>query len=670
MFGVSGEIGQRLATKDSHGRSDVTRVIGANSQPSSATRMSRGIGAKLLIRVVLFSSAVTLVLTGVQLYLDYRRDVSIIDQRLSEIEHSYLASVGESLWQLDERQLVLQLEGILRLPDISAAEVRESTDRGNSLHVAVGSPQEHSFIARTFRLTYPSRGTEITIGTLYVEATLTGIYRELINKAIVILVSQGAKTFLVSLFILYILHNLVTRHLASMAGALSVFDPRRESAPLALQRPASPTPDELDQVVNAFNSVYARLRNAYDDLRTANQELARDNSARRRAEIALRESEHRFRDYAETASDWFWESGPDHRFTYLSERVADFGFVATDLIGQRRWEATTDLEQEPEKWRQHFQSLDWRESFRDFTYQIKLADGSLGYVSTSGKPVFDGAGAFLGYRGVGRSVTAQVRAEQALREAIKQAELASTAKSDFLANMSHELRTPLNAIIGLSEMIEGEMLGPVGNEHYRGYAGDINASGRHLLGIINTILDLAKIEAGKMELQIQELPLSEVVLAVVRIMTTQADIAGLELETVISPDFPNVRADALAIRRILFNLISNAIKFTPQGGRITVSLQRMPAGEIELSVTDTGIGIAPEHLPKLMQPFVQFDNVYQRKFQGAGLGLALVRSLVEPHGGTVTISSDVGHGTCVRVVLPSDLVVTAAIADERNVPLQ
>lgn len=663
MIGVRGRIGQRLATKDSNGQSGATQAMVAKSQPSPVDRVRRGIGARLLIRVVLFSSAVTLVLTTMQLYLDYRRDVSIIDQRLNEIEHSHLASIGESLWQLDERQLALQLEGILRLPDISAVEVRESTDRGNSLQVAVGQPQTHSVIARKFPLTYAVRGTNLTIGTLYVEATLTGIYRELVNKAVVILVSQGTKTFLVSLFILYMLHNLVTRHLASMAGALSVFDPRRESTPLTLQRPAPPTPDELDQVVSAFNSVYARLRNAYDDLRAANQELARDNLARRRAETALRESEHRFRDYAETASDWFWETGPDHRFTYLSDRVADFGVITADLIGQRRWDAATDLEQDPEKWRLHFQSLDWRESFRDFTYQIRLAGNALGYVSTSGKPVFDGAGAFLGYRGVGRSVTAQVHAELALREAIKQAELANTAKSDFLANMSHELRTPLNAIIGLSEMIESEMLGPIGNEHYRGYAGDINASGRHLLGIINTILDLAKVEAGKMELQMQALPLDEIVLAVVRIMTTQAEAAGLHLETVISPDFPNVRADALAIRRILFNLISNAVKFTPRDGRITVSLQRTAAGEIELSVADTGIGIAAEHLPKLMQPFVQFDNVYQRKFQGAGLGLALVRSLVEPHGGTVTISSVVGQGTCVRVLLPSELVVAAATAD-------
>ncbi len=620
-------------------------------------RVGRGIGIRLLIRVVLFSSAVTLVLTTLQLYLDYRRDVSVIDQRLGEIEHSYLASIGEGLWQLNERQLALQLEGILRLPDISAVEVRESTQRTDPLHVTVGQRQDRSFIARTFPITYIVRGANQTIGTLYVEATLTGVYRELVNKAVVILISQGTKTFLVSLFILYILHHLVTRHLASMAGALSSFDPRQAPAALTLQRPKSPTPDELDQVVNAFNSVYARLRDAYDDLRTANQELARDNMARQRAEKALRESEHRFRDYAETASDWFWESGPDHRFTYLSDRIADFGVVGAALVGQHRWDAATDLEAAPEKWRLHFQALDWREQFRDFTYQIRMTDGSLGYVSTSGKPIFDGAGAFLGYRGVGRNMTATVRAELALLEAKKQAELASKAKSDFLANMSHELRTPLNAIIGLSEMIDGEILGPVGNEHYRSYAGDINTSGRHLLGIIDTILDLAKVEAGKIELHMRNVPLDDIVLEVVRIMTPQAEVAGLQLDVAISPELPRVRADVLAIRRILFNLLSNALKFTPSGGTVTVSLQRSAGSEIELSVTDTGIGIAPEHLPKLMQPFVQFDDVYRRKFQGAGLGLALVRSLVEPHGGTVTIASTPGKGTCVTVRLPADLTM-------------
>lgn len=625
--------------------------------------LGRGLGGQLLIRVVLFSSAITLVLTALQLYLDYRRDISILDRRLTEIEHSYLPGITEGLWQLNERQIALQLEGILRLPEMSAVEVSETTERSDPLHLVVGVRQEHSFVARYVPIVHTVLGSDRVIGELYIEATLTGIYRELANKAFVILLSQGAKTFAVSLFILYIMHYLVTRHLSTIADAIETVDPRRQPVPLALQRQNPARADELDKVVGAFNNLHAHLHEAYADLRAANAELARDNAARQTAEIALRESEHRFRDYAETASDWFWESDPEHHLTYLSEQIGAFGIAIDSLLGRKRWEAATDLEEESEKWHQHFATLERREEFRDFTYRIRLADGTDGYVSSSGKPVFDAEGRFTGYRGVGRDVTASVRAERALLVAKRQAEAANKAKSDFLANMSHELRTPLNAIIGLSEMIEGEILGPIGNAHYREYVGDINRSGQHLLGIINTILDLAKVEAGKLELQLGDLPLRDLVLEIVRIMTPQVEAAGLAIATEIAEDLPPVRADALAVRRILFNLLSNALKFTPAGGKITLTLRQVPDGAIEVSVADTGIGIAAEHLPLLTQPFVQLDNVYQRKFQGAGLGLALVRSLVEPHGGTVTITSALGQGTCVTVRLPSSLAASAATSE-------
>jgi PAS domain S-box-containing protein len=640
----------------SGGKSTMTRK---RPWQSLWSRFSEGIGARLLVRVLLFSSAITLILTVLQLYLDYRRDVGIIKDRLAEIERSYIESIGESLWQLDERQLVLQLEGILRLPDIRAVEVREATNRPAPLVVSVGERQSNAALARDIPIMRSVRGAMQPIGSLYVEATLDEVYRALLDKALVILVSQGAKTFLVSLFIVYIFHRLVTRHLTAVAATLRSYDLLRPPPPLRLQRPPQPKPDELDQLVAAFNGVSARLQHAYDDLRAANFQLEEDLRARRRIEGALRESEQRFRDYAETASDWFWETGPDHRFTYLSDRVKDFGVDTAAMIGHRRWDAATDLQDEPTKWRRHFRALEQREPFRDFVYRILLRDGSHGFASSSGQPLFDSSGSFLGYRGVGRDVTATTRAAQALRDAKLEAEAASRAKSDFLANMSHELRTPLNAIIGLSEMIKSEILGPVNHDQYRTYAGDINSSGLHLLGIINEILDLAKVEAGKMDLDLRLLNLTEIAKDVLRILQTQADAMGLTLEVAIAPNLPRVHADEQAFRRILFNLLSNAFKFTPSGGRITVTLQLTQEGDIELSVADTGIGIAPEDIPKLMQPFVQLDNVYKRKTSGSGLGLAIVRSLVEKHGGTIAIDSALEKGTRITVRLPAKLIAGA-----------
>jgi signal transduction histidine kinase len=229
--------------------------------------------------------------------------------------------------------------------------------------------------------------------------------------------------------------------------------------------------------------------------------------------------------------------------------------------------------------------------------------------------------------------------------------------------MSHELRTPLNAIIGMSEMIKTEMLGPVAHPQYRSYAGDIHTSGLHLLGIINEILDLAKIEAGRMELDERELDLCVVVGEVLRIVAPQAAANGLAVDSQLAPKLPHLRADEQAIRRILFNLLSNAFKFTPRGGKVTVALRQAENADLELSVADTGIGIAAEDISKLMQPFVQLDNVYQRKYQGTGLGLALVRSLAQLHGGSISIESEPAQGTIVTVWLPADRVVQKRVGD-------
>ncbi|MBI3706345.1 MAG: PAS domain S-box protein [Proteobacteria bacterium] len=597
---------------------------------TSFARHRGGIGLRLLASVLLFSSIVTLTLTVLQLYLDYRREVGTIETRLDEIERSYLGSLGEGLWNLDQDQLELQLNGILRLPEIRAAEIRETGARRNPLSVSVGERGTHSVIAREFPLVHVVQGTRQSIGIFYVEATLTEVYRELVDRALIILVSQGAKTFLVSFFIIYIFHRLVTRHLVAIAEFVGGYDFVRPSPRFGLERRPPKAEDELDKVVAAFNGLCASLQRAYDDLRL---------------------SEQRFRDYAETESDWFWESGPEHEFTYISERLSAFGVDRDYLIGKRRTDAARDLESDPEKWREHVDTLERHEPFRDFVYKIQRNDGSLIHVSVSGRPVFDAERRFSGYRGVARDVTAAMRADRVLHEAKAHAEAASQAKSEFLANMSHELRTPLNAIIGLSEMIKTEMLGPVANEHYRTYAGDIHASGLHLLGIVNEVLDVAKIEAGKIELDKRDVALGNMVTDVLRTLGTQASAAGLTLAAAIAPDLPPAHADEEAIRRILFNLLSNALKFTPRGGAITVSVSQIPSGDIELSVADTGIGIAAEDLAKLMQPFTQIENVYQRKHQGTGLGLTLVRSLVELHGGSIKIDSMPDHGTVVTVRL-------------------
>jgi two-component system cell cycle sensor histidine kinase PleC len=235
--------------------------------------------------------------------------------------------------------------------------------------------------------------------------------------------------------------------------------------------------------------------------------------------------------------------------------------------------------------------------------------------------------------------------------AMTRAEAANQAKSEFLANMSHELRTPLNAINGFSEIMAGELFGPLGHEKYKGYSGDILKSGQHLLSLINDILDMAKIEAGKLTLHYEQVSLKEIVDDATRLMRGKIEEAGLKL-VVDAAELPEIEADHRGLKQVVLNLISNAVKFTPEGGDIIVALSRLDDDRVRLAVTDTGIGIAPEDLARLARPFEQVEGQHSKTTQGTGLGLALTKSLIELHGGALVMESEPGRGTTVSFDLP------------------
>jgi PAS domain S-box-containing protein len=258
--------------------------------------------------------------------------------------------------------------------------------------------------------------------------------------------------------------------------------------------------------------------------------------------------------------------------------------------------------------------------------------------------------------GVISDITDRKRMEIDLSKAKAEAESANRTKSQFLANMSHELRTPLNAIIGFSEIIKDTVLGAASLDRYRDYAADIHQSGRHLLQLINDILDLTKVEVGKYELHESECDASAIVSEAARLMQDLAQRNGVTLLYRSESDLPLLFADERAVRQIVVNLLSNAIKFTRRGGQVEIAAAAPDAGLL-IRVTDTGIGMAPEDIPRALTPFVQLESSWARKFEGTGLGLPLVQALLTLHGGLLQIESEPGVGTSVAALFPSERAI-------------
>jgi len=291
---------------------------------------------------------------------------------------------------------------------------------------------------------------------------------------------------------------------------------------------------------------------------------------------------------------------------------------------------------------------------RSYSYDFRIVDahGEVRHLHAMGTPEFDGGGTAIAVDGIIQDITDRKQMEQALRDARDAAERGSRAKSEFLANMSHELRTPLNAIIGFSEIMREEILGPVAVPKYREYLGDINNSAQHLLLIINDILDIARIEAGRVELKEARIDLKRMIEECTRMLRGRLSDAGLKLETSYENGAPWCIGDERLLRQVLLNLTSNAIKFTPSGGRVRIQVGRKVGGELTLAVQDTGIGMTAEEAAMALRPFGQVQGAFVRSRDGVGLGLPLAKSFVELHGGVLQVDSAPGRGTTVMVNLP------------------
>jgi len=373
---------------------------------------------------------------------------------------------------------------------------------------------------------------------------------------------------------------------------------------------------------------------------------------------ALRTSEQKFRNIFENAGIGICQIAPNGRWLAANPRIAKIlGYTDAEEVLRAQPDQQNTLFLDRAARQSFLGGLD-RHGQTDVELAIRRKDGATLWVNMRGHVVRDERDVPLYYECTMYDITQRRLSERALITAKEQADFANRSKSEFLANMSHELRTPLNAIIGFSEIIKDQILGPEGMPQYIEYAQDIHDSGALLLSLINDILDMSKLEAQKRALSETVLDVERVVQSCMRLVAVRAKAGKIQLAHDIQADLLPFRAEERAIKQILANLLTNAIKFTPEGGVVTVKAYVDPFGRLCLAVTDTGIGIAPEDIPTVLAPFGQIESAMSRKTQGTGLGVPLTKALVELHGGELQIQSTLGQGTTVTASFPADRIVT------------
>ncbi|MCB9976059.1 MAG: PAS domain-containing sensor histidine kinase [Rhodospirillales bacterium] len=381
-----------------------------------------------------------------------------------------------------------------------------------------------------------------------------------------------------------------------------------------------------------------------------------DVEERRRAERALAEAEKKYRTIVENAAGGLYQLTPEGIYLSANPSMARIlGYKNVEELLHEVKNANGAVYIDKDERESFINALMRAGQINGYETQVFKKGGTKIWVSENIRCVKDEADNILYFEGSMEDITKRKEAEIALKDAKVQSDMANRSKTEFIANMSHELRTPLNAIIGFSEIMKNEVMGALGADMYRDYVKDIHKSGKGLLKIINEILDISKIESGDRELNESEFPFATLVETCLELNKAKVQDKGITVANNAN-DLPYLIGEELAVKQIIANIYSNAVKFTPEGGRITLMSTFDHNGSLRFSISDTGVGLTKDEIQKALSPFGQIDNALDRSGSGAGLGLTLSKSMMKLHGGDLEILSEKGIGTTVSLIFPAERI--------------
>ncbi|CAB3809157.1 Adaptive-response sensory-kinase SasA [Paraburkholderia ultramafica] len=594
----------------------------------------RGLAMALLVRVVLFSSVITLILTVLQLTLSYRSERSSLESRFDEIDQATSRSLGESLWAMDSKQLEEQLDGILRLPSIRAVGVREVRSSGDTFIIFRGERQTSNAIVKEYPLVCCGARPQ-QIGVLHIEATLAEIYRDVAAQALVILFSNAAKTFLVAFFILFAVHHLATRHLRDIAGSVGGIRPDADLAPLRLRR-SRIEGDELDQLVDALNTMRERLRRHAVELGNANARMAA---------------------ILDNIPDLAWVKDTQGRFIAVNRAIAaSKGFAGPEeMIGKTDFDfsppelARTYLRDDAEVMASHVS--------KRIEEQHINADGSTTWIETIKTALHDGTGRVAGTVGVARDLSERKRAEEEARESERryrevQMDLAHANRvatmGQLAASIAHEVNQPIAATVTNAQAaLRWLSVQPPDVEEVREVLCRIVSDGNRAGSVVRRIRELIKKAPPRKE----PFDINEAIREVIALTRGEAMKNGASVQTQLADGLPFAECDRVELQQVVLNLIMNAIEAmsgVSDGARdLLISTGNADPGWVLVAVRDSGPGVAPDTTEHVFAPF------YTTKSTGLGMGLAICRSIIEAHGGRLWASANQPCGAAFQFTVPT-----------------